>query len=574
MKSAYLCLILLLVITCFSYAAVIRVPSDQPTIQAGIDAAVNGDTVLVADGTWTGFGNKNLDFKGKAITVKSENGAENCIIEGRGFIFQSGEGEYSVLSGFAIQNGYSDYGGGIYCGNSSSPTITNCTITNCITTGEFLDGFGGGIYCGGSPTITNCTITGNYAGDGGGIYCGGSPTFTNCTITGNSAFYAGGGIFCFGRSSSLTITNCTISSNSALHAAGGGICCDGSLLTITNCTIIGNSTIYAGGGIYCDYPSTITNCILWDDSPDEIDGSNPVVTYSDIQGGWPGEGNIDTDPLFIDPDNGNYYLQVGSPCLSMANCEEAPKIDKDGRPRPLGSGCDMGAYEQFDDGSVPVKMTALTATTTTDDVTLKWRTATETNNLGFNIYRSDTKDGKYIKLNTILLSGAGTDATPHDYLFTDENIVDTRTYYYYIECVDFNGKRDKSPILQITVGQDSEVKVIDNSKIIVPSKLKTVIIPTEFALLQNFPNPFNPDTWLPFKLAKNASVTISIYDTKGQLIRTIALGNRNAGIYTTKDKAACWNGRDNLGEKVSSGVYYYTLQAGEFKAMKKMVIMK
>ena len=67
---------------------------------------------------------------------------------------------------------------------------------------------------------------------------------------------------------------------------------------------------------------------------------------------------------------------------------------------------------------------------------------------------------------------------------------------------------------------------------------------------------------------------VTIYDTKGQLIRTIALGNRNAGIYTTKDRAAYWDGRDSLGDKVSSGVYYYTLQAGNFIATRKMVIMK
>lgn len=108
------------------------------------------------------------------------------------------------------------------------------------------------------------------------------------------------------------------------------------------------------------------------------------------------------------------------------------------------------------------------------------------------------------------------------------------------------------------------------------------ILPEKSSLLQNFPNPFNPETWIPFKLAQNTPVTINIYDIKGQLIRTISLGNKPAGVYTTKDKAAHWDGKDSLGEKVASGVYYYTLQvehpdgdgAGEFRATKKMVIMK
>jgi hypothetical protein len=157
------------------------------TIQAGIDAAYDGDTVLVADGTYTGIGNKNLDFGGKAITVKSENGAAVTIIDckkdGRGFCFHSGETELSVVDGFTITNGYvgsDEGGGGIECSNSSSPTIRNNTITGNSS------GFGGGIACNSSyPTISNNTITGNSAAnDGGGIECyQSSPTIINNTIT-------------------------------------------------------------------------------------------------------------------------------------------------------------------------------------------------------------------------------------------------------------------------------------------------------------------------------------------------------------------------------------------------------
>ena len=212
-------------------------------------------------------------------------------------------------------------------------------------------------------------------------------------------------------------------------------------------------------------------------------------------------------------------------------------------------------------GDLPlsVELAFLTASASADSVTLHWGTITEINNLGFNIYRSDTQDGKYTKVNARLIQGVGTDATPRDYSFTDENVKLGQTYYYYIEDVDFTGKTNKSDIIEVTVGKQG---------------IKTHLVPPTFALLQNYPNPFNPETWIPFKLAQNAPVTISIYDTKGQLIRTIALGNQNAGVYVTKSKAAYWNGRDSLGEKVASGLYYYTLQAGEFRATRKMVIMK
>ena len=152
-----------------AFGATINVPTEQhPTIQAGIDAAVDGDTVLVADGTYTGDGNKNLDFNGKAITVKSENGPVTTIIDcedsGGGFYFHNGEGNDSVVSGFTIVNGQALKGGGIFC-DSASPTISNCVIQENSAASR-----GGGIYCYlASPIIDNCTIMDNEAGQGGGI---------------------------------------------------------------------------------------------------------------------------------------------------------------------------------------------------------------------------------------------------------------------------------------------------------------------------------------------------------------------------------------------------------------------
>ena len=234
---------------------------------------------------------------------------------------------------------------------------------------------------------------------------------------------------------------------------------------------------------------------------------------------------------------------------------------------------------------VPLAVTfaSLTAFSTTDSVTIKWSTETEIDNLGFNIYRRETKEGEYIKVNSKLIQSAVTDSFPHDYSYTDDNLKFGQTYYYYIEDVDFSGKKDKSPLFQITVGQKSAVKVISKPNIAIRPELKPVGIPTEFALLQNYPNPFNPDTWIPFQLAQDMPVTIGIYDTKGQLVRSIALGHRQAGIYLTKDLAAYWDGKDSFGEKVGSGVYFYTLQSSEanlstpvsqFQVSRKMVLVK
>ena len=93
-------------------------------------------------------------------------------------------------------------------------------------------------------------------------------------------------------------------------------------------------------------------------------------------------------------------------------------------------------------------------------------------------------------------------------------------------------------------------------------------------MLQNYPNPFNPETWIPYQLAKPANVTVSIYTADGKLVRTLALGQQAAGDYQSRSRAAYWDGRNALGEPMGSGVYFYTLSAGEFTTTRKMVIRK
>jgi len=365
------------------------VPDEYRTIQEAIDLAKNGDTILVADGTYRGTGNKNLDFRGKAIHLESAGGAANCIIDceadGRGFYSHSGETSASILEGFTIQHGGGcGDGGGIHCANNSTPTITNCTMSG--NSGYF----GGGVYCYSSnPVIANCTISNNSALYGGGVhfYCcnptvrncvisnnqasqggggidlnGADPIILNCAISANVAPYGGGGISC-GYSSPI-ITNCTISYNSA--SGGGGIECYGSSPAITNCTIA-NNTASRGGGIYClhGYGPTNNNTILWGNtasfSGNQIyTGENTcTVTLNycdyanganDVVGGGTVTANncINLDPLFLDALNKNYRLQATSPCIDRGDNSYVPAgviTDLDGNPRIQNGTVDMGAYE-------------------------------------------------------------------------------------------------------------------------------------------------------------------------------------------------------------------------------------
>jgi hypothetical protein len=108
------------------------------------------------------------------------------------------------------------------------------------------------------------------------------------------------------------------------------------------------------------------------------------------------------------------------------------------------------------------------------------------------------------------------------------------------------------------------------------SQLKSQLIlqPPVTKLYPNYPNPFNPETWIPYQVAKDADVMVRIFDISGQPIKTIALGHKEAGFYISRDKAAYWDGRNQFGEQVSSGVYFYNLNTGDFTATRKMIIMK
>lgn len=372
------------------------------TIQSAIEASVPGDTVIVAEGTYTGDGNRDIDFGGRSITVRSIDPNDPNIVAAtiidcqgdpcephRGFKFHSGEDTNSILSGLTITNGFGSeeefdwgsysVGGAIYC-HSSSPTIINCLltgnsaiygggmfnweesspiVTNCTFSGNSV-GFGGGMcnFDSSSSTVINCTFSGNSVeGNGGGMYNNSSsPTLTNCTFIGNSAVWGGGGME--NSVSSPIVTNCIFSGNSVVFD-GGGMNNYASDPIVTNCTFTGNSAGFDGGGVsgdgdYGDNSSaTIVNCIFWGniapDGPEIYDEvtSSTTLNYSDIQGGWGGAGgnNISTNPFLADiPDQLRLLsmspcIDAGDPCYVGDPCE----TDLDGLERIVDGDCDGGA---------------------------------------------------------------------------------------------------------------------------------------------------------------------------------------------------------------------------------------
>ncbi|MCK4359508.1 MAG: DUF1565 domain-containing protein, partial [Candidatus Cloacimonetes bacterium] len=361
-----------------------------------IPDSTNPHTIYLADGTYSpSQTGEFFPINCKSyVSLMGENELSTILnCEGLRRVLYLKNDNYFEIEDISIKNGYSRYGGGIYFKNSS-------------------------------PCLKSVNISGNNARyKGGGIYCDySSPSLTNVNICGNSsasAYCSGGGIYCYNLSSPI-LTNVTISENTAS----------------------------SGGGIYC-YESNpiLVNCILWNDTPQEIyiESAAVTATYSDIQDGWPGEGNIDADPLFVDPQNGDFHLTWAN--FPIPDSTMSPCID------------------------------------------------------------------------------AGDPTSPLD---PDSTRADMGTFYF-----------------------DQNQQGIEEMP----------ILPTRYLLYQNYPNPFNPDnigtTTISFDLATNHTnlheqARIKIYNIKGQLVKQLSIDNYQSSIK--------WDGKDEKGNPLSSGIYFYKLE--------------
>ncbi len=268
-----------------SNATTILVPADSATIQAGINGAVNGDTVLVADGTYTGYGNRDIDFSGKAVVVKSENGPEYTALDcggsyaepHRAAIFGSAEDSSSQLDGFTIRNGYGPFdfpggwssGGGILCVNSSSPLIQNCVFED-----NHADRYGGAIALhSSSPEVVGCVFRANSSNYGAGavfVSNHSGPTIGSCAFENNVAPF-GAGLWSY--LSDLELGNSNFEANAASNK-GGAVHINYSTINVSNCVFRGNTADNSGGAlnIYSSSEVSLNNCLFTGNSSDEGSG--------------------------------------------------------------------------------------------------------------------------------------------------------------------------------------------------------------------------------------------------------------------------------------------------------------
>lgn len=339
------------------------------TIQHGVNMSYQNDTIIVENGLYE----ENVVVHDKSVVLASEflctedwNDVFNTVIDGHsnsGAVTLENCDSASSVIGFTISNGYSQYGGGIFCNASNTSVAKNVITQNTAT-------FGGGIcFFYSNSMVDDNIINNNIASIGGsGVHCYGSPIqMANNYVYDNSRGGYGGGIS-LNHSDALIIDN-RICDNS-VTTYGGGLWCNESDAQIINNLISGNTAGYYGGGIGSRYSNPfILNTIFWGDSaltyPNTSEiyvhtGNSPVIHYSDIEGGYEGQGNIDVDPLFRDPENGVFHLMS----IACGDSYDSPCIDA-GHPDIIDSllDCawglgelrsDMGAYGGGDSASVGI----------------------------------------------------------------------------------------------------------------------------------------------------------------------------------------------------------------------------
>lgn len=311
----------------------INVPNDFSTIQSAIDYCGDGDIINVSNDIYY----ENINFNGKSLTLIGEN-RENTIIDGgdNASVVKIYGAQSARIENITIQNGNAGAGGGIYTDGS------NVIYNNIIVKNNYANGAGAGCFMkNGNITITNSVISENVledanSSDGGGLYlASGSYILDNVQIENNHALQSGGGIRVDGSSTILELSRVSITGNSS-NSVGGGLCIsNNAIVNINQVTISGNTALDYGGGLFGNDPQSVINSIIYYNTPDSFlitNDGGADVTYSNIQNGWAGTGNIDADPLF----NDDYSLQANSPGIDSG--DPASELDPD------GTRADMGAF--------------------------------------------------------------------------------------------------------------------------------------------------------------------------------------------------------------------------------------
>ncbi|MFC2119912.1 hypothetical protein ACFLQ4_02460, partial [Bacteroidota bacterium] len=577
----FLILYWFLSVMCISvYAQIIHVPGDQPTIQAGIDAAQNGDTVLVDDGTYF----ENINFKGKAITVASwflVNGdtshRNNTIIDGSlpshpdsGSVvtFNSGEDTNSVLCGFTITGGTGTflpanpplipvpfrYGGGILCSMSGAYIKNNIIKNNeCIINLTDADAAGGGI-CSAPPgynsfvVIDSNQIVNNFVwaqgnitlGQGSWAQGGGVALYTDGLVVNNEilsnhceSIYGlgvGGGIRLLGGTTKILNNNIDLNSSISVNSGGtaGGISCSAANTIIDSNTITNNYISGAlgcnGAGIYFDLYDNANWAVV---KNNYISGNYHTngICYGGAIGMWRSSPDIYNNIITNNAADYGGALNVfaNSKPIIINNTITNNTANQEG-----------GALYFEDPSTNPIIINSILWNNGSEiypsnsidvfvyysDIEGGW-IGTGTNNINVDPFFVDTLNSDFHLQDISLCIGAGIDSLEID------------TTWYYSPATDFYGN-----VRPDTIDPYVDIGAIESEFIIVSVNENSIELPVKYSLQQNFPNPFNPTTTVRYEIPKLSFVTIKVYDVLGNEVATILNEEKPAGTYEITWNAA------------------------------------
>jgi parallel beta-helix repeat protein len=525
------------------WSTVINVPGDYPTIQQGIDASSDGDTVLVQPDVY----NENLNFNGHNIllgslfiTTNDTSYISTTIIDGDSLgtviTFTGGENNNACVAGFTIRHGLTAFGAGIFCENSD-PVIRNNLITENKAVGQgypHFDGDGGGIYCYDSDAIITENVFRDNIADlwGGAICClqysNGDITFNH--IENNSATYGGG--IKTGGWADPTITGNTVIGNTA-QSQGGGIEIYNSSSKVSGNIIIDNIAVERGGAFNCTYNAApiINNNIICD---------NTAVSYA---GGFYISSNTDVMLINNTVFGNTAPFAGGMYCTNACDLYIINTIVRNNAPEEI-------YFSQYmNPNTVTVEYSNIqggqSGIFTNNNGTVNWLEG----NIDFDpVFRNYVDDDFHLMA---ILCGDSADSPCIDAGHPDsvDNILDCR--------FGLGGPRSDMGAYGGNNG-DWPTSIMDNHQI------QNMNLPEDIFLLQNYPNPFNAKTTIRFVLMKSQDINLAVYDLLGRKIETLLDEWLPAGTH-----GVTWDA-----EYYSSGTYFYTLRSVDKAETKKMILIK